>query len=47
MEKLTYSAPAITTLGSVHELTLSFNKVGPNADVYSANIPIVGSIVAI
>jgi hypothetical protein len=40
-----YVSPSITELGSVQSMTLTYyNKVGPSADVYSASVPIVGSI---
>lgn len=41
-----YSAPSLTPLGKLKDLTKqSFNKVGGSADVYSANTPLVGSLV--
>jgi hypothetical protein len=43
--KQPYMRPAVTSLGSVQERTLqNFNKIGPAEDVYSASVPIVGSI---
>jgi hypothetical protein len=39
-----YIAPEVTVLGSVHQLTLADNKVGPDPDIYSQVVPIVGSI---
>jgi hypothetical protein len=44
--RLPYQTPKMETLGTVHEMTLmpKFNKVGPDSDVYSNAIPIVGSI---
>jgi hypothetical protein len=39
-----YEAPALTEIGTVHELTLLFNKVGPNADAFSNIVPLVGSL---
>ena len=41
-----YVTPTVTKLGSVHEMTLYFNKVGPVSDVYSATVPIIGSVVS-
>lgn len=38
-----YTAPKVSTLGTVAELTAGFNKNGPNADNF-AQAPIVGSI---
>jgi len=40
-----YTTPTVTTLGSLHELTLDFNKIGHTPDVYSSAVPIVGPIV--
>ncbi len=41
-----YSTPVITTLGTVRELTeQNFNKVGNASDSFSANTPLVGSLV--
>jgi hypothetical protein len=42
--KLPYEAPEMKNLGSVHEMTLAQNKVGLTADIYSGQVPIVGSI---
>jgi hypothetical protein len=42
-----YEAPSITELGSVHELTQKFNKIGPSSDLFSRITPLVGSIVAV
>ena len=39
-----YEPPRISTLGSLQELTLSFNKKGPSADVFSNLVPIIGSL---
>jgi hypothetical protein len=48
MERQTYERPEMKRLGSVHDMTLQkFNKVGPDSDVYSSAIPIVGSITPI
>lgn len=43
---MTYQPPTITELGSVRDLTLGLNKVGNNPDIYSAVVPIIGSIVS-
>ena len=43
----TYTSPAITDLGSLHELTLETNKIGRNADIYSGIVPIVGDLTEI
>jgi hypothetical protein len=42
-----YTPPKVTELGSVRDLTLAdgFNKIGFSQDVYSANTPLLGSIV--
>jgi Na+/citrate or Na+/malate symporter len=42
----TYAPPAITELGSLHELTLSspINKIGTKADQYTGQGPIVGDL---
>jgi hypothetical protein len=44
-----YSAPSITKLGTLRELTLAFNKVGTTSDTFSPATggSIVGSIVPI
>jgi hypothetical protein len=42
-----YTSPAITDLGSLHELTLETNKIGRNADIYSGIVPIVGDLTEI
>ncbi len=41
----TYEAPQVTDLGSLAELTQSKNKIGAATDIYSANTPLVGSLV--
>ena len=41
---MTYEPPEIRILGSVEELTL-LNKVGPDPDMFSDIVPIIGSIV--
>jgi hypothetical protein len=43
---MNYTAPNVTPLGSVRELTLAGlgNKNGANPDIYSNVVPIVGSI---
>jgi len=42
-----YTAPTVTELGSLRELTLAgpSNKVGTSSDIYSNVVPLVGSIV--
>jgi hypothetical protein len=40
-----YTAPTVTVLGSVRDLTLVDNKIGADPDIYSSTVPIVGSIV--
>lgn len=40
-----YSAPSVTDLGSVRDLTLVVNKVGSDPDIYSGIVPVVGSII--
>lgn len=42
-----YQPPRISEIGSLRELTLAFNKKGPNADIFSQAIPIVGSITSL
>ena len=42
---MTYTPPTVTDLGTVRDMTLDLNKVGFESDVYSAIVPIVGSIV--
>jgi hypothetical protein len=43
-----YEAPAIVDIGSLHELTQAFNKIGGRQDAASHIIPgMVGSIVAV
>jgi hypothetical protein len=39
-----YTAPKVTVLGTLHELTLVGNKIGPDPDMYSNVVPIIGSI---
>lgn len=41
-----YSKPTVTELGSVREITLAFNKIGKDSDVYSPTTPLIGSLVA-
>ena len=42
----TYHKPQLTSLGSLQSMTQQGqNKIGPNGDVHSASVPIVGSIV--
>ena len=46
MSKKPYTPSQITEIGSFHDLTLAFNKVGPNSDQFSTiNNGIVGSVV--
>jgi hypothetical protein len=42
-----YESPSIERLGSLREMTLNNNKIGPNPDGFSADINIVGSIVPV
>jgi hypothetical protein len=42
-----YTAPQVTVLGSVRDLTLASNKIGPDPDMYSQVVPIIGSITPI
>jgi len=42
-----YTAPEVTVLGSVRDLTLANNKIGSEPDIYSQIVPIVGSITPI
>lgn len=42
-----YTAPKVTVLGSVRDLTLADNKIGSDPDIYSQTVPIVGSITPI
>lgn len=40
-----YTAPVVTDLGSVRELTLApFNKPSGPPDIYSSTVPVVGSL---
>jgi hypothetical protein len=36
-----YTAPTIETLGTVEELTQSFDKIGSTADVFTPTIPLL------
>ena len=44
--KLPYEAPEMKTLGTVHEMTLYKNKVGPDSDMFTGLTGISGSIVS-
>ncbi len=41
-----YVSPTITTIGTLADMTRAFNKIGGQADQYSASIPVVGSLVS-
>ena len=40
MQKETYEAPAITTIGPLRELTQVFDKCGGTSDVFFPSVPL-------
>jgi|AntDeeMetagen192_2_1112575.scaffolds.fasta_scaffold18070_1 hypothetical protein len=45
MSKSQYDSPQVTEYGSVEAITEQTNKDGYETDQYSANTPLVGSVV--
>ncbi len=39
MNNETYETPTLTTVGTIHELTQQFDKIGSAADIFTALIP--------
>jgi hypothetical protein len=39
-----YESPALTEIGTLHDLTLQFNKVGSNPDAIDPTAIVVGSL---